>query len=119
MMEELPDINSGLLRPDLFAKFREQLKKDFVGSGLNGDFAMTLEQDYDLIFKKVIDEIDKAGRTAHSKLTGLLYRIDVSELQIKKLSREKPENEMNEIMAELIIKRELQKVVIKEHYRNK
>jgi hypothetical protein len=49
----------------------------------------------------------------------LLYRIDVSELQIKKLSREKPENEMNEIMAELIIKRELQKVVIKEHYRNK
>jgi hypothetical protein len=119
MKVELPDIGNGLSRPDLFVKFREQLKKDFEGSGLDGDFAEILEPDYDHILKKVIEEIDKADKTSHSKLTGLLYRIDVSELQIKKLSGEKPGNDLKEIMAELIIKRELQKVVIKEHYRNK
>lgn len=118
-MEELPDISSGISKPGLFEKFKEQLKKDFEGSGLNGDFASTLEPDYNMILNTMMLELDRVNKLAVSKLTGLLYRVDVSELQIKKLSKVKPEADLNAIMAELIIKRELQKVVIKEHYRNK
>jgi hypothetical protein len=118
-MEELPDISSGISRPDLFEKFKLQLKKDFEGSGLNGDFADALEPRFENILNSVIHEIEKINARAVSKLTGLLYRIDVSELQIRKLSQIKPQSDMNELIAELIIKRELQKIVIKEHYRNK
>jgi hypothetical protein len=118
-VDDLPDILTGISKPGLFEKFREQLKKDFEGAGLNGDFALGLEPDYEMIVNAVSSEIEKVNRSAASKLTGLLYRIDISELQVRKLSMAKPEHNDQEILAELIIKRELQKIIIKEHYRNK
>jgi hypothetical protein len=118
-MDELPDIITGISKPDLFEKFKLQLQKDFEGAGLNGDFANTLPQNYDAILSAIGSEIEKVNRLAVSKVTGLLYRIDVSEIQIKKLSSEKKENSMNQIISELILKRELQKIVIKEHFKNK
>ena len=118
-MDELPDINTGISKPDLFGKFKLQLQKDFEGAGLNGDFANDLTPDYNSILKVVESEIEKINKLAVSKLTGLLYRIDISEIQIKKLSEEKKESSMNEIISELILKRELQKIIIKEHFRSK
>ena len=118
-MTEFPDINTGISKPDLFEKFKQQLKKDFEGSGLDGDFALELIADYASIHSKLTLEIEKVNKLAVSKLTGLLYRIDVNETQIRKLSNERPGSNMNEIISELIIKRELQKIIIKEHYRNK
>lgn len=118
-MDELPDIITGISKPDLFEKFKTQLQKDFEGAGLNGDFANELIQDYNSILKTIELEIEKVNTLAVSKLTGLLYRIDISEIQIKKLSESKKESSMNEIISELILKRELQKIIIKEHFRSK
>lgn len=118
-MEELPDIITGISKPDLFHKFKLQLKKDFEGAGLNGDFADSLIQDYNSILEVIVSEIKKVNRLAASKLTALLYRIDISEIQIKKLNCEKPDVEIDEVISELILKRELQKVVIKEHFKSK
>jgi len=47
---------------------------------------------------------------------GILYRIDVSDEQIKKAVRENTSEPFSEIVTDLIIKRELQKVVIRSHY---
>jgi len=118
-MSELPDILSGITKPDLFEAFKNQLKKDFENCGLNGDFAGELMANYDLIFEKMLMEIDRISKSQNQKITELLYRIDISEKQIKTLSLEKPKAALNEAIAELIIKRELQKVVIKEFYKKK
>jgi hypothetical protein len=49
----------------------------------------------------------------------LLYLIDISEAQLKKyLTENKKETHFN-VIAELIIKRVLQKVVIKQYYKSK
>ena len=118
-MDELPDIITGISKPDLFEKFKIQLQKDFEGAGLNGDFANALQQDYNVILEMIEVEVEKINKLAVSKLTGLLYRVDISELQIKRLSSERPDNSMNEIISELILKRELQKIIIKEHFKTK
>jgi hypothetical protein len=49
---------------------------------------------------------------------GILYRIDVSDEQIKKAVNENTSEPFSEIITDLIIKRELQKVVIRQHYKN-
>lgn len=117
-MSEVPDISSGITKPELFEAFKIQLKKDFENCGLNCDFAEKLVPDYDLIFSTVSKEIDLIIKSG-GKLNELLYRIDISEPQIKKLGKEKTAIDLNGILAELIIKRELQKVVIKEFYKKK
>jgi hypothetical protein len=45
-----------------------------------------------------------------------LYRIDVTELQIKKEATSHPEKNFQQILAELIVKRILQKVILKQQY---
>lgn len=118
-MEELPDLNTGISKPDLFAKFKLQLQKDFENCGLDGKFAATLIPDYDVIFNHVILEVEKINKIHSGKLNELLYRVDISEQQIKKAFNLNSNVTLNEIISELIIKRELQKIVIKEHYKNK
>ncbi len=51
-----------------------------------------------------------------SSIQNLLYRIDVTELQIKKEASNHLEKNFQQILAELIIKRILQKVILKEQY---
>ena len=116
-MDELPDINSGISKPGLFEKFKLQMQKDFEICGLDGNFAVDLSQDYKSIVERVNSEVEKINKSS-GKLSELLYRIDISEAQIKKASGLN-QNSFTEIIAELIVKRELQKIVIKEHFRNK
>ena len=118
-MEELPDLNTGISKPDLFEKFKIQLKKDFENCGLEAGFITNLIPDYDFIFDLVNAEVEKINKTRSNKLNELLYRIDISEQQIKKAFNQNTNTTLNEIIAELIIKRELQKIVIKEHYKSK
>jgi hypothetical protein len=116
-MSELPDIQTGISRPELFELFKSQLKKDFESCGLDGTFADNLHPDFDLIIEKVSKEVQKLLKG--NKWMELLYRIDISERQFQKLSTEKKEASQEIVLAELIIKRELQKVVIKEFFRKK
>jgi hypothetical protein len=118
-MDELPDIITGISKPDLFQKFKAQLQKDFEFCSLDGKFATELTPDFDLILKLVHLEVEKISKASSGKINELLYRIDISEAQIKKAFNLKPGSGLNEIISELIVKRELQKIVIKEHYRTK
>jgi hypothetical protein len=117
MSEDLPDINQGILKPELFEKFKLQLQKDFENCGVDGTFCNCLKADYDLIFQELYNSVKQINKNVNSKLNELLYRIDISEVQIKKLSKQKPEAELEEVISELIIKRELQKIVYKEFFK--
>lgn len=117
MSESLPDINIGLTKPDLFEKFKVQLKKDFDNCALESGFCNELTSNYHELLRILELQLDIIGKKFSGKLNELLYRIDISEHQIKKLSRLNTEKTLNEVMAELIIKRELQKVVYKEFFK--
>lgn len=116
-MQNIVHVNDQLSSKDLFDAFKMQLAKDFEQSNFPIDFIKTLEPDYASIHKKIMGELQRNENRADSTLMQLLYRIDISEAQLKKyLNRDKNENHLS-IIAELIIKRVLQKVVIKKHYK--
>lgn len=115
-MNKLPDINTGISKPELFEKFKLQLQKDLEYCGLNGQFVKGLIPDYQLIVVTICTELETIAKIS-GKLSELLYRIDISEAQIKKASAV-TSNSFHEVVAELIVKRELQKIIIKEHFKN-
>jgi hypothetical protein len=116
-MQNLPDIKNKLSSKDLFDAFKMQLTKDFEQSEFSASFIEALEPDYTSIHEKIVLELQHNETKPDSKLMRLLNRIDISEAQLKRyLNDNKNENHFN-VIAELIIKRVLQKIIIKHHYK--
>ena len=96
-----------------------QLVKDFEQSHFPYDFVGALEPVYGSIHERIAQELQRNESKTDFNLMNLLYRIDISEAQLKRyLNKGENENYFN-VIAELIIKRVLQKVVIKQYYKNK
>ncbi len=113
-MQNISTLKNQLNIKDLFNAFKTQLAKDFDQSNFPSDFVEALEPDYVSILERIASELE--GNGGESDLVRLLYRIDISELQLKKyFNRHKTEKYLN-VIAELIIKRVLQKVVLKQFY---
>ncbi len=116
-MQDLVQVNDQLSSQDLFNAFKLQLTKDFEQSNFQADFIKVLEPNFARIHEKIVHELQRSGNRADSNLMQLLYRIDISEGQLKKyLNDGQNENHLISI-AELIIKRVLQKVVTKQYYK--
>lgn len=117
-MQNQPDIRNQLSSKDLFEAFKTQLAKDFVQSNFAAEFVDTLSPDYADIYEKIALELQRNEKRTDANIMQLLYRIDISEAQLKRhLLNHKTESHLT-IIAELIIKRVLQKVVIKQYYKN-
>ena len=117
-MKDLTHVNDQFSGKHLFDAFKLQLTKDFEQSNFQSDFITFLAPDYTSIHEKIVGELQRAEKRADSKIMQVLYRIDISEFQLKKyLNEQRDENHLT-VIAELIIKRVLQKVVIKEFYKN-
>ncbi len=116
-MQNLVRVNDQLSSKDLFDAFKRQLTKDFEQSNFQADFINDLEPNYIGIHEKIVGELYRSEKKADSHLMQLLNRIDISEAQLQRyLIEHQNENRLSTI-GELIIKRVLQKVVIKQHYK--
>ena len=116
-MQNLPDIQNQLSSKGLFDTFKKQLAKDFEQSNFPSEFVDGLEPDYNSIHSKIAFELQRHEKKSDFNLMNLLYRIDISEHQLKQyLNKDKNESHFN-VIAELIIKRVLQKVVIRQFYK--
>jgi len=117
-MDHLPDITNPLSSEELFNTFKAQLTKDFDQSNFPSLFVASLKPDYNHILEKIAHELQRHEKTADFKLMNLLYRVDISEAQLKRYLSNAQHVDHFKIIAELIIKRVLQKVVIKKYYRS-
>lgn len=118
MQNHLEVINQ-LSSKELFAAFKQQLKKDFEQSNFSVDFVEKLEPDYNSIHKKIASELQRHEARTDFNVMHLLYRIDISEGQLKRYLNAHKNESYHQVIAELIIKRVLQKVVVKRFYKNK
>jgi hypothetical protein len=107
-MEEV-DLNY-LSHAHLFADFVAQLKKDFEGAGLEAEFTVGLPQDFFEIKRILLNNIPFNNATT---VSALLYRIDISELQLSNYSNNNKQLSFEEVLAELTIKRILQKIILR------
>lgn len=95
----------------------DQIIKDFEMFGLEIKFSGNSYEAYEELFDQIEPHIQKLIDSNPSKFTAILYRIDLSDSQLKKAVEENSSETFSAIVTDLIIKRELQKVVIRNHYK--
>jgi hypothetical protein len=104
-----------LEKPEWFDKFKAQVLKDYELAGvlqhlpfLETHSLAGLQES----FRRSVLALEMGN-----SLKNLLYRIDITETQIKQASQKQPQLPLQPLLAELMIKRILQKVVLKELYK--
>ena len=110
------DVINCLTKLDLFEKFKTQLSRDFELCGFSDVAPKLISNSLEHVFQEVLKSVMIIEKKDSASLQNLLYRIDVTELQIKKEAVNHPEKNFQQILAELIVKRILQKVILKQQY---
>jgi len=111
---DLININDTIFANKFLIETTFQLEKDFFNIGVDFDIQKPV-QDYKQLFSFASSLVNSLNEHDSKRILNLLYRIDLpeekvqSEMQISSLT-------FSELLAELIIKRELQKVIIKNYY---
>lgn len=98
------------------SRFKAQVYKDYELAGVlpclpfleTGSLAELQQAFYQSVLKL---EMGNA-------LKNLLYRIDLTETQIRRAVQQEPDEPLQMLLAKLMIKRILQKVVLKERYKD-
>lgn len=112
------DISLYFNRLDIIKATAEQIIKDFDMFGLEIKFSGNAYNAYEELFEQIKPHIDALIRINHQKFMNILYRIDLSDTQVKKALESNAAEPFSDIISDLIIKRELQKVVIRNQYKN-
>jgi len=115
-MSDLPSIRQQIRSKDLFEAFKAQLSKDFAQCNYPTDFIVAMEPDYERIHQEIVKALQSGERRSDLNMMQLMYRVDIPEAKLKKVLAESAEVGHLSVIAELIIKRILQKVVIRRYY---
>jgi len=91
-----------------------QLEKDFLNIGVNFDIEKTI-QDYKQLFSFASKLVNTLNEQDPKRILNLLYRIDLTEEKVQSEMQISPLT-FSELLAELIVKKELQKVIMKNYY---
>ena len=99
--------------PDLTERVWAQAQKDFAMEALDLEnrHVTTLDEIYAIIYP----EITRYIQQDFNAIMRLLYRIDISELKVKKQMDLMPDDTAA-ALSTLILKREIQKVVLRKQY---
>jgi hypothetical protein len=98
---------------EILNKTAEQIQKDFAFFDLTILFKQNSTSVYTLLYREILPQIKKLLAANSQKIYSLLYRIDISEVQLKNELQKNKEQTTEEIISHLIIKRCLQKVVLR------
>lgn len=85
---------------------------------LNNELPVNISEQisYDEVYARLADYINKLIQNDFDKLISYLYRIDVNEQKLKKLLQQNPGEDAGNIIADLIIERQQQKIKTREQY---
>ncbi|MBT6809171.1 MAG: hypothetical protein HOA52_06755 [Flavobacteriales bacterium] len=108
---DLVSVDSFIQNQDFLKETTSQLEKDFLMVGVNFDIEKPVESYKDL-FSFTFNLINSLNERDPKRLLNLLYRIDLDEEKVK-LEMNKTELSFTEMLSEMIVKRELYKVIIR------
>ena len=112
----MTDIRPYLNRPDILKEMAQQVIKDLAMNGMEIKFSGNPQNAYAELFSQILPCIEKLQKENFQNFYSLMYRIDISEEQIKKEVEGTKDKTFAEIVTDLILKRELLKVVTRKHY---
>lgn len=110
-------IQSHLSKSELVLETALQIMKDFAVFGIEIKYSGNPESAYSELHNQLVAQIEKLIKNSKSKLISVLYRIDLSEDELKKGELELPNYNYTESMAHQIIVRELKKVLSRKFYK--
>ena len=118
----LPQLNRQALRQacgrdDLLRKTAAQIIKDFAEFGFEVSFSGNVYGFYDELFGQMKTHVMHIMGEHYSQFLNFLYRIDVSERDVSVYQREMNEAKYEDALTELIIHREMKKVMIREYFK--
>lgn len=114
-MEDL-SIQPYLTDVHILQQTADQIKKDFSFFSLKITFSGNKNEAYSELFDQIYPHLKKLMDTNYEKFFSLLYRIDLNEKQIHKVQTDNKNEEPAKIISDLIIKRCLQKVILRKLY---
>ena len=117
MLEMTTDVTPYLNRLDFLNDTAQQVIKDFGMSGIEIKFSGNAEEAYAELFSQIHPQIEKLIKGNTGFFYNLLYRIDLSEGQIKKAVEASFDRSFSEVVTDLILKRELLKVIMRKTYK--
>ena len=94
-----------------------QIQKDFDLVGLTIAFSGNEANAFNELLYQLSPIIDNLLDRNYNGLLNLLYRIDIPENKVAQLSVQNDFQSLAEALSDLIIRRELQKIVIRKHYK--
>ncbi len=95
-----------------------QIQKDFAMFGIDVDFPGDMGMVYHDLFRELDFHISGLLSRNVQKLSALLYQIDLNEKTILTAWEAHPEFTHAQVITELIIYRELKKVLFRSYYKN-
>ncbi len=113
--QSFSDLAPYLNKAEILLKTRQQVQKDFAVYGWELDVEPKTHNTYNDLRAEVMPVIDRLLKKQYGPLQELMYRIDVNEGLLKKMLSDFPGRE-TEVYTDLILWRELQKVVIRTHF---
>jgi len=112
----LTDLKPYINQIDILKETAEQVIKDFSISGMEIKFTGDPKNAYADLYTHVLPNIERLQKENFQNFYNLMYRIDLSEAQIKKAVKEATNKTFAEIVTDMILKRELLKVVMRKKY---
>ncbi len=94
----------------------DQIKKDFSFFALEISFSGNKEEAYAELFNQIYPHLKQLMDSDNNKFFALLYRVDISEKQIARAQADAKNEEPAKTISDLIIKRCLQKVILRKLY---
>ncbi len=84
--------------------------------GIEIKFSGNAQNAYEELFSQILPLIEKLQKENFQNFYNLMYRIDISETQIKKAVTESKDKSFSEVVTDLIMKRELLKIVTRRSF---
>ncbi|MGQ1911560.1 hypothetical protein ACT3CE_17485 [Marinifilum sp. RC60d5] len=119
---QLPDYKNLSIEPyrnkeKIIRQVAAQIEKDFAQFGLEVQFSGDINNAYQELYLQLKEHLrDLLDRDYH-RLVLLLYQIDLSEKQIMTTELKYPDMPKEKLLADLVILRELKKVLIRNYFK--
>ncbi|MFT3737561.1 MAG: hypothetical protein QM786_02265 [Breznakibacter sp.] len=102
----------------LIVETAQQIIKDFAEFGLDVTFSGIPGHFYEELYGQMRQHILQLSEESTTRFQALLYRIDVSQRDIDLYHRQQPEANYMDVLTELIIHREIKKVLVRDYFRS-
>lgn len=112
------DIEIYKTKTEVIRQTVEQIIKDFTMFGMDIEFTGNTDMAYEEIFFQLASHVSRLLEIDPHRLSALLYQVDLGENKVIESSTLHPEWSLPEVITELIIHRELKKVLVRNYYKN-